>query len=150
MDNPSALFPELRSSERWRATGRQVLEDLGRELIYDDGAFSQHSANYHRLMLHDYLWVLRLGEVLGQPFSSELRERVGKSGEFLYQIQDDASGRVPCYGQNDGALVLPLNNCDYQDFRPVIQSTSYLATGTRRYQPVCGTRICCGSSVRRL
>lgn len=128
-----ALFPELRSAEQWRATGRQVLEDLGRELIYDDGAFSQHSANYHRLMLHDYLWVLRLGEVLNQPFSPELKRRVGKSAEFLYQIQDEASGRVPCYGQNDGALVLPLNNCDYQDFRPVIQSTHYLATRTRRY-----------------
>ena len=74
-------------AEQWKGTGRQVLEDLGRELIYDDGAFSQHSVNYHRLMLHDYLWVLRLGEVLNQPFSSELGERVGKAGEFLYQMK---------------------------------------------------------------
>ena len=128
-----ALFPELRIAEQWKETGRQVLEDLGRELIDDDGAFSQHSVNYHRLMLHDYLWVLRLGDVLNQPFSSELRERVGKAGEFLYQIQDEASGRAPYYGQNDGALVLPLSNCDYQDFRPVIQSTHYLATRARCY-----------------
>jgi asparagine synthase (glutamine-hydrolysing) len=128
-----ALFPELRMAAQWKETGRQVLEDLGRELIYDDGAFSQHSVNYHRLMLHDYLWVLRLGEVLNQPFSSELRERVGKSGEFLYQIQDDASGRVPNYGQNDGALILPLSNCDYHDFRPVIQATRYLCSGSRCY-----------------
>ncbi|HWO00915.1 MAG TPA: heparinase II/III family protein, partial [Blastocatellia bacterium] len=128
-----ALFPELRSAEQWGKAGRRVLEDLGRELIYDDGAFSQHSVNYHRLMLHDYLWVLRLGEILNQPFTSELKARVGKSGEFLYQIQDEASGRVPYYGQNDGALVLPLSNSDYQDFRPVIQSTRYLATSTRCY-----------------
>jgi len=128
-----ALFPELRFAEQWKETGRQVLEDLGRELIYDDGAFSQHSANYHRLMLHDYLWVLRLGEILNQPFSSELRDRVGRSGEFLYQIQDETSGRVPYYGHNDGALVLPLSNCDYQDFRPVVQATHYLTTGKRCY-----------------
>lgn len=131
------LFPELRFADQWRETGRQVLEDLGRELIYDDGAFSQYSANYHRLMLHDYLWALRLGEVLNQPFSSELRARVGKSGEFLYQIQDDASGRVPCFGHNDGALVLPLSNCDHQDFRPVAQATHYLTSRTRCYASGC-------------
>lgn len=129
-----ALFPELGKAGQWKKTGRQVLEDLGRELIYDDGAFSQHSANYQRLMLHDYVWALRLGEILNQPFSSELKERVAKAGDFLYQIQDDASGQVPYYGQNDGALILPLNNCDYQDFRPVIQATQYLCEGTRRYE----------------
>jgi len=128
-----ALFPEFQKAEQWKETGRRVLEDLGRELIYDDGAFSQHSVNYHRLMLHDYVWALRLGDVLNQPFSSDLKGRVGKAGELLYQIQDDASGGVPYYGQNDGALVLPLSNCDYRDFRPAIQAAHYLCKGTRRY-----------------
>ena len=127
------LFPELQLAEQWKATGRRVLETLGRELIYDDGAFSQHSVNYHRLMLQDYLWALQLGEVLNQPFTPELKERVGNAGEFLYQIQDEPSGRVPYYGQNDGALVLPLSNCDYQDFRPVIQAAQYFGTRTRCY-----------------
>jgi hypothetical protein len=129
------LFPELRFAEQWKETGRRVLESLGRELIYDDGAFSQHSVNYHRVMLHDYLWALQLGEVSNQPFTPELKERVGKAGEFLYQIQDEASGQAPYYGQNDGALVLPLSNCDYQDFRPVIQATQYSFTRTRCYSP---------------
>ncbi len=128
-----SLFPELRSAERWKETGRQVLEDLGRDLIYDDGAFSQHSVNYHRVMLHDYLWALQLGEISNQPFTPQLKERVSKAGEFLYEIQDETSGRVPCYGQNDGALVLPLSNCDYQDFRPVIQAAQYFGTRTRCY-----------------
>ena len=129
-----ALFPELIPADRWRGMGRRALESQGQELIYDDGAFSQHSANYHRLMLHDYLWSIRLGEVSGQPFSRELKERVSRAGRFLYQIQDETSGRVPCYGQNDGALILPLNNCDYQDFRPVIQAAQYLSKSTRCYE----------------
>jgi asparagine synthase (glutamine-hydrolysing) len=128
-----ALFPEFRLAEKWKETGRRVLETLGKELIYDDGAFSQHSANYHRLMLHDYLWALRLGEILGQPLSNQLKERVCHAGEFLYQLQDDNSGQVPNYGQNDGALLLPLSNCDYNNFRPVIQSAHYLAERTRCY-----------------
>jgi asparagine synthase (glutamine-hydrolysing) len=127
------LFPELKFAGRWKQTGRRVLEAQARELIYDDGSFSQHSANYHRLMLHDYLWALRLGELLTQPFTDELKGRITKAAEFLYQIQDEASGRVPCFGHNDGTLVLPLSNCDYQDFRPVIQASLYLGTKTRCY-----------------
>lgn len=127
------LFPEFRRAEFWREKGRQVLERLGRELIYDDGSFVQHSVNYHRLMLHDYLWAVRLGDLNEQPLSDTLRERVAKATEFLYQIQDTETGQVPYYGQNDGALILPLNNCDYQDFRPVVQAGYYLATGKRCY-----------------
>jgi hypothetical protein len=127
------LFPELSFAAKWREIGRQVLETQGRELIYDDGAFVQHSANYHRLMLHDYLWALRLGDLHGQPFSAQLKERVGQAGAFLYQIQDEESGLVPCYGSNDGALILPLSNCDYQDFRPMLQATHYFCTGARCY-----------------
>lgn len=128
-----ALFPEFRRAPRWRRVGRRVLETLSRRLIYDDGSFCQHSVNYHRLMLHDYLWALRLADLHGQPFSAELRARVGRAAAFLYAIQDEAIGRVPCYGQNDGSLILPLSNCDYQDFRPVVQATHYLCTGDRRY-----------------
>jgi hypothetical protein len=128
-----ALFPECKAAADWRRTGREALESQARQLIYDDGAFTQHSMNYHRVMLHDYLWAVRLGDVLQAPFSDELQRRVGKAGDFVYQLQDEASGRVPNYGANDGALVLPLNNCDYQDFRPVVQATHYLTHQARRY-----------------
>lgn len=127
------LFPELRAATGWRETGRRVFETQGRALIADDGSFSQHSVNYHRLMLHDYLWGLRLADLHGQPFSVELKERVGKAAFFLYSMQDRDSGQVPYYGQNDGALVLPLNNCGYADFRPVVQAALYYHTGTRCY-----------------
>lgn len=127
------LFPELQAAAGWRALGREVLEQQGRELIYEDGAFAQHSINYHRLLLQDYLWCIRLGDIHSQPFSPALKERVRRAGLLLYQIQDEISGRVPCYGQNDGALILPLNNCGSHDFRPVIQATHYLAMGTCCY-----------------
>jgi len=127
------LFPELHSSSRWLRKGQAVLETLGRDLVYDDGAFAQHSANYHRLMLHDYLWAIRLGELNGQPLSKELLDRVKQAGEFLYQVQDESRGCIPCFGHNDGAQVLPLDNCDYQDYRPVIQAIHCLTTETRCY-----------------
>jgi hypothetical protein len=128
-----SLFAEFRESRRWEEMGRSVLESQGRELIYEDGSFAQHSVVYHRLMLDDYLWALRLADLNGRPFSHELRERVHVAGEFLYQIQDPGTGRVPWYGQSDGSLILPLSNCVYADFRPVIQAVSYLCGARRRY-----------------
>ena len=128
-----SLFPELIDSRRWAAHGKQLLESQAVELIYDDGAFSQHSMNYHRVMLHDYIWSIRLGDVLQQPFSDTLRNRIAKAAEFVFQLQDELTGRVPCYGQDDGALILPLNNLDYRDYRPVVQAASFLTTSRCRY-----------------
>ncbi|MDZ7696582.1 MAG: heparinase II/III family protein [Deltaproteobacteria bacterium] len=128
------LFPELRKAVRWREKGRRFLEEQARSLIYEDGSFSQHSLNYHRLMLHDYLWALRLGDLNGQSLSDELKDRVQLAGEFLYQLQDEETGQVPCYGQNDGALILPLNNCHCRDFRPVIGAVHYYFSGERLFE----------------
>ncbi|WP_157605065.1 alginate lyase family protein [Schlesneria paludicola] len=128
------LFPELKHASRWATLGRRLLERQAFDLIYPDGAFSQHSMNYHRVMLHDYLWSIQLGNVLGQPFSQTLGERIAAAGDFVYQVQDHITGRVPCYGQDDGALILPLSNCDYRDFRPVVQAAHYLTTGERRFE----------------
>ena len=129
----SLLFPELYQAAQWQEKGRTLLEQLASELIYADGAFVQHSVNYHRVMLHDYLWAIRLGELQNRPLSQQVSAQVAKAGDFLYQLQDHITGELPRYGQMDGALVLPLNNCDYLDFRPVIQSVHYLSTGNRCY-----------------
>jgi len=121
------LFPELQDALRWRERGQKELERLARELIYDDGGFSQHAINYHRVMLEDYLWCIQLGKLSGQPLSSELRRRIQKAGEFVAHLMDPDSGRVPNWGANDGAHVLPLTNCEYLDYRPVVQTAAMIA-----------------------
>jgi hypothetical protein len=128
------LFPELRQAQQWRDLGRTLLESQARELIYDDGSFAQHSWNYHRLMLHEYVWSMRLSEVSGEPLSEELKSRVGRAAELLYQVQDETTGEVPCYGHDDGSLVLPLCNCSYFDYRPVVQA-AVATTDQRRVYP---------------
>jgi asparagine synthase (glutamine-hydrolysing) len=128
------LFPELAEARRWRELGHYVLEDEARQYNWTDGSYVQHSMNYQRLMLQTYLWCLRLGELNGQPFSHTTRARLAASCEFLYQLQDERSGRLPNYGPNDGALLLPLSACDYLDYRPTIGSLHYLLTGRRRYE----------------
>lgn len=125
------LFPELREAGEWQRRGRDCFEKEIRRQVYTDGAFVQHSMNYHRLMLHDALWAIRLADRCGEPVSPDVRGLVIKAGEFLFQMLDRTSGDVPNYGPNDGALILPLDACDYRDFRPVVQAVCYLADGRR-------------------
>ncbi|HQK93217.1 MAG TPA: heparinase II/III family protein [Armatimonadota bacterium] len=129
-----AVFPEFRAARRWLTRGHRVIERLSRELIDEDGAFSQHSANYHRVALQVLSWTVALGDRAGHPLSDVARERLGRLASLLRAIQDETSGRVPCFGQNDGALVLPLSNCGYEDFRPALAGAWHVATGGRLYE----------------
>jgi asparagine synthase (glutamine-hydrolysing) len=119
------LFPEMKMSEKWVETGRNILEAEAKRQIHEDGAYVQKSFNYHRLMLHDFLWAIRLGEVTGHTLSFSLYGRVQRAYDFLYQMQDESSGFTPNFGANDGALILPLNQCDYRDFRPILGCLNY-------------------------
>lgn len=125
------LLPFLRESDAWHERGRRLLEQEVARQIYDDGSFVQHSMNYHRLMLSDCLWVMRLAELNGRPLSKAFASRVHRAGEFIYNMLDPATGRVPNYGGNDGALILPLDACDYTDYRPIAQAAMFAASGSR-------------------
>jgi asparagine synthase (glutamine-hydrolysing) len=120
------LFPEFKSAAKWQQTGKSLLEKWGRELIYDDGAFAQQSLVYHRLMLHDYLWAVRLGRLNSIEFSDELINRLRQGGLFLYQLLELSNGNAPYFGQNDGSLILPLDNGDYDDYRATVQAIAVL------------------------
>lgn len=127
------LFPEIEGARVWKKRAKQTLEDEVRRQIYEDGGYVQHSANYHRLMLHDMAWAIRLGELNGEPFDENVRESFRKAVRFLHAITNGDSGFAPNFGGNDGALVLPLSDCSYPDMRPVLQSCSLLASGQPLY-----------------
>jgi hypothetical protein len=128
----SYLFPEFRESQRWWRRGRRVLVNELRRQIYADGSYVQHSMNYQRVMLSMATVAFRLAELHGEPFERDLYELLGKAGDFLFQMSDPETGGVPNYGNNDGAHVLPLSECDFLDFRPVVQTVHYLVHRSRR------------------
>lgn len=130
-----ALFPQLRGAAAWETRGRALLERLARELIYEDGGFAQHSVNYQRVAIHDYLWAIAVARRQGRPLSEALRRRVGRAASLLYQLQDPETGRLPRYGHDDGALVLPLTGLPYDDYRPVLQAAAFLTCERRWYPP---------------
>lgn len=127
------LFPEFSPSSYWLKLGKKILTTEGLKQIYPDGSYIQHSMNYHRLMLHTFLWAVRLGQLNRDVFCNELMSRLNNTTQFLYNMQDESTGRVPNYGSNDGSLILPLNCCGYLDYRPVIQSMYFLLTNKRLF-----------------
>lgn len=114
------LFPDLPAAARWERLGRHHLESEGRRQLYSDGAYVQHSANYHRFVLQSYSWAFRLGEVTGRPLSEGLRDLLARSAGLLYQLTAETNGKAPNYGSNDGAQLFRLDGCTFEDYRPAL------------------------------
>lgn len=130
------LFPELNHAEKYFTLGKRLLEEEAAKQIFPDGSYAMYSLNYHRFILHLYLYAIQLGELNHFPerslpggLSTQLKTSISKSITFLSHLIDPASGHMPVYGSNDGALVLPLNNCDFTDYRPLLQLGSVITTG---------------------
>jgi len=119
------LFPELKYSEKYFSLGKKILEEEIKQIL-SDGSYSMYSLNYHRFILHIYLYAIRLGELNQSLVSNLIYQKVESSINYLSQLIDPETGQIPFYGSNDGALVLPLNNCDFTDFRPLLQLGSYI------------------------
>jgi asparagine synthase (glutamine-hydrolysing) len=129
------LFPELKHAEKYRGLGCRLLEQEAAAQIFPDGTYSMYSLNYHRFILHIYLYALRLGELNQSSLSSLVLNRISASIDYLSQLIDLETGQMPLYGSNDGALVLPLNNCDFIDYRPLLQLGSYLTKKELLFKP---------------
>ncbi|UCZ52950.1 heparinase II/III family protein [Bacillus shivajii] len=97
-----------------------------------DGGYIQNSVNYQRFALQIMECVMALGDATGKNLSKESQSLVYKSAQQLYQIQSE-NGDVPNRGSNDGALIFPVTNCNYRDFRPVINTINSLIDNQRIY-----------------
>ncbi|HDZ21304.1 hypothetical protein LCGC14_0181370 [marine sediment metagenome] len=129
------LFPELAGAHTWWRQGRKILVRELKRQCYADGSYLQQSMNYHRVMMHAGMLGVRLAELAGEPLEREVYDILGRSARFLFEMSEPITGQLPLYGNNDGAYVLPLSECDFTDFRPVIQAGHYLATGKRLLPP---------------
>ena len=116
------LFPEFRSSKRWVTNGQRHLLEQVNELLYEDGSFAQYSMIYERVALETLLWIICLAEGVEHSLPNEIEQACLLGAGFLYQCQEESTGRLPLYGASDGSVILPLVECDYLDFRPVIEA----------------------------
>jgi hypothetical protein len=119
------LFPFLPDVSKWSEKGKKWFEQEITYQIYDDGTYLQFSNNYHRVVVQLLTLGIQLAGLNNDKFHTEVYARAGKSVEFLYNSMDTASGMLPNYGSNDGALFFKLDDQDFRDFRPQLQSLSH-------------------------
>ncbi len=117
-------LPDHPSAERWRRLGWRWFNRGLQAQIAEDGAYAQHSANYHRLMLQLALWMDCLQRAQGETFLAATQERLAAGMRWLLALVDPRSGGVPNLGPNDGAYILPLAVSPFGDYRPALQAAS--------------------------
>jgi hypothetical protein len=119
------LWPELPGASRWKAKGLKTVSLLCDRLIARDGSFSQHSSNYHRVLLDDLCWLAAVMRTGGTALSPELKDSARRAANFLHALLLP-DGSVIRYGADDGARVLQLSACVYSDFRPTLAACAAL------------------------
>ncbi|HPS52566.1 MAG TPA: alginate lyase family protein, partial [Phycisphaerae bacterium] len=124
-------------ASRWLSDGLDIMCREIRRQVMDDGSYAQHSMNYHRLVMDDLPWTFGILRAGGIVVPDVMREKFEKLTCWIEEMADENTGRVPNYGPNDGAKVLPLSCCDYVDYRPTIQAAWYEVFGKSRYHAGC-------------
>lgn len=128
-------FSEYKESAKWQKRGLKYLIWCAENLIDNEGCFSQYSTNYHRLMLQWYLIIFLFAKRNQIQLPQVIQQKVYLAYMWLLQRTDPLSGHAPNTGSNDGALLLPLSQCDYQDYRPTLQAMSLFFDGVRVFEP---------------
>jgi hypothetical protein len=123
-----ALWPTLPGAEQWLGEGMETLVRLCDRLIAADGSFSQHSSNYHRVMLDDLCFAEAVVRRAGLGLSDEVREAGRRAAAFLHQLMV-SDGSVMRYGSDDGARVIQLSECRYGDYRPTLAACALFFRG---------------------
>ena len=121
-------YPFLQKSEKWIKRGMKMFASEVNFQINEEGAYMQHSMNYHRLVVQILTLAVRTSEIR----SDNLRDLIGikslKTLHFLSCFINSRNGFTPNYGANDGSLLFPLNNNNYRDYRAQINALSYALT----------------------
>ena len=123
------LLKDHPCSAQWLKAGWYYFHQAVQNQIDPDGTYTQHSTNYHRLMLQTAIWFFYLSQNDSSIFPAKSLSRLKAASMWLSDILDPLSGHVPNLGNNDGAYLLPLTSCDFQDFRPVVQTAFYVFLG---------------------
>ena len=128
------LFPFYPETKKWAKKGKQYFEQEMEYQIYNDGAFIQHSMNYHRVLIQLLTFGFTVTQSKPDFFSKLVYGKAYKAVNFLIQFVQPKNGKVPNYGSNDGALFFPLSNEDFQDYRPALNSLHLLLTGVSIFE----------------
>lgn len=123
----------LSSSDRrasgWVKHGLREFEQAILDQVDHEGNYSQHSANYHRLMLHLALLYDNFLRKKKNGIPQPVRDKLVQATRWLIAQIDTTCGRLPNLGHNDGTLLLPFGCTEYRDYRPTAQAAAIAFLG---------------------
>ncbi|MCD4751860.1 MAG: heparinase II/III family protein [Anaerolineaceae bacterium] len=120
-----AIMEHAKSAE-WLSLGKKWLFEALRTQIDDDGEYSQHSNNYHRLMLQCVILADRVLKITGCEWPHDVFLKLQAATRWLASEVDGETGKVSNYGHNDGAYIFPMDQCGYSDYRSVVRAARKL------------------------
>lgn len=110
-------FPEFRHAERWRTSGRALMEDRLAQQFYADGGSVEQSTFYHHATVGFYLLAAVLGRATGDEFSAPVWQAIERGLDFSMRLlQPD--GRTPSIGGADDGKPIRMEHLPFWDFRP--------------------------------
>lgn len=119
------FLPDFPESTRWKKVGWETFHQALNDQVADDGLYLQYSTNYHRLMLQIAIWMKAISTRAGDEFPEQSQQKLATATAWLAGLMFAETGRVPNYGHNDGAYILPLTGNRYDDFRPVVHTARH-------------------------
>lgn len=114
------FLPDHPEANRWKEIGWETFHQALDDQIDEDGTYAQYSTNYHRLMLQTALWVKALSLRANENFPQRSSLKLAAATQWLAGLTSPQTGRVPNYGNNDGAYILPLTGSAFHDYRPLV------------------------------
>ncbi len=114
------VFPGLAIAAEARQLGERLLADACDRLVFPDGGTSQYSLNYHRVFMDNFVWAMWLYRSSEENPPKELEDALRRSHAFLLAITQRCDGSAGNWGNNDGAMLLPLASTRFLDVRPTL------------------------------
>ncbi len=122
------------NAEKWFRIGWRDFQRALRSQILPDGAYIQHSTNYHRLMLQLVLWVDLLLKTKGIDWQPALAEKIRRSILWLNAHTDQRSSSACNSGHNDGALLFSFDG-NFSDYKSTLQAASSVFMKQPLFEP---------------
>ena len=126
-------FSESLDGQRWLKLFEKHIERVVQSLNFESGGCCMYSMNYHRMMLDCMVLMVSASRNYGYKLPEVIYTRLSQAADLLYELIDFNDGRVPMFGSNDGARILPLSESNYHDFRPLLQSLFWATQDQRSF-----------------
>ncbi len=118
-------LPALRTSARWRETGRRVLLDELARQVRADGTYFEQTTYYHRYTTDFYTHFLILARVSGDTIEASVKEKLCALLDFLMHATRP-DGTTPLFGDDDGGRLAQLCESAPDDFRATLATGAAL------------------------